>query len=176
MQYKNQFTLDRAHFSECYDQSQLLKVARDKKKAQPRYFFIAALVLVGLAILTFLEKDNMLGVFFLVLAILEFFSFKYKKSWWLTRQMWSKNSNNTITLYMDNDELKFDSVYVNNTLKWNEIKEVTESPLGYTLQTKKGTVSYLSKSSLLPEMDALINEKCVMVGYKHSHAEHGNEV
>jgi hypothetical protein len=163
MHYKNKFILDRDHFSECYDQSQYLKEIRTEKKAQPRYLFIAALVIIGFAILTFLEKDNMLGVFFLVLAILEFFSFQYKKSWWLTRQMWSKNANNTITLYMDENELKFTSLYVNNRIAWDEILNVTESPLGYTLQIKKGGISYLSKSSLLPEMDALIHEKCVIV-------------
>ena len=163
MQYKNNFILDRAHFYECYDQSQLLKEAKENKVAKPRYIFITVLVSIGLAILTFFKEDNMLGVFFIVLAILEFFSFKYKKSWWLTRQMWSKNANNTITLYMDDERLEFDSLYVKNALKWDEIERVQESPDGYTIYTKKGAISYLSKNSLLPEMDALINKKCQVI-------------
>lgn len=166
MEFKNSFVLSKAHYSECFDESARLNESLTGKKASPRYPFMVILTLVGFFIITFIEHDKLFGFFFIGLAFLEFFSFKYKKSWWLTRQMWSKNSNNTISLLFDESAINIDSLNIKLKIKWNEIDHVDETALGYTLQLKDKKRHYVSKLTLLPEMDSLLQSKVNIV--KHS--------
>ncbi|MEI6898136.1 MAG: YcxB family protein [Psychromonas sp.] len=143
MQFSNDFTLDREHFSECYDQSALINPPK-----KIRYPFIGALLLVGFLIMIFTAQPVAVGLFFIGLAFVEFFSFKYRKAWWLSRQMWSKNSGNKITLCIDDKAIKITSIYQNQTFLWSEIKAFHETPKGIILKLENNGQSYLSKSSL----------------------------
>ena len=143
MLFQSEFVLNREHFAECFEQSELLK-----EKRIPRYKFMAALVLAGLLIVIFAEQEKTLGFFLFALAFLEYFSFRYRQAWWLTRQMWSRNSNNTVTLNIDDKGVKIESLYNNNQLLWSEIDKLIETPKGLMLALKNGGQSYLSKASL----------------------------
>jgi len=143
MQFSNEFILDRAHFSECYEQSSLINPPK-----KLRYNFIGALLLFGFLIMIFTDQSVAVGLFFIGLAFVEFFSFKYRKAWWLSRQMWSKNSGNTITLSIDDTEIKIVSLYQMQTFAWTEIKEIIETPKGLILKLENNAQSYLSKSCL----------------------------
>ncbi|PKG38517.1 YcxB family protein [Psychromonas sp. Urea-02u-13] len=154
MQFTTHFTLDRAHFSECYEQSALLNPAK-----KIRYKFIGALVAFGFLIMIMTDQSVAVGLFFVGLAFVEFFSFKYGKAWWLSRQMWSKNSGNKITLSIDDNEIKIISLYQNQSFTWQDIETVVETPAGLMLKLKKGGQSYLSKSSLNDEVIAFIKSK-----------------
>ncbi|MCP4325710.1 MAG: YcxB family protein [Psychromonas sp.] len=154
MQFSNQFILDRAHFTECFEQSEL--IATPKKM---RYKFIASLLIFGFLVLIMTDQSVAVGLFFIGLAFLEFFSFKYRKAWWLSRQMWSKNSGNKITLNIDNNGIRIDSLYQKNSLLWSDIKEVIETPEGLMLKLENGGQSYLSKSSLNNEVINFIKSK-----------------
>ena len=163
MEYKNSFVLSKAHFSECFDESARLNESLTGKKKAQRYPFMVLLTFVGFFIITFIEQNKLFGFFFIGLAFLEFFSFKYKKSWWLTRQMWSKNSNNTISLLFDDICIQIDSLNIKLKIKWDEIDYADETSLGYTLQLKNKKRHYVSKVTLLPEMDSLLQTKVRIV-------------
>ena len=165
MEYKNSFILNKEHFAECFDESKKLKELSTGKKKIPRYPFMVILTLAGFFIITFIEHDKMFGFFFIGLAFLEFFSFKYKKSWWLTRQMWSKNSNNTITLTFDDNAIKMDSLNTKLTINWNEIDFADVTSKGYTLQLENKSRHYLSTLTLLPEMKTLLESKVKIVNH-----------
>ncbi|WP_028863070.1 YcxB family protein [Psychromonas aquimarina] len=143
MQFESEFTLNRQHFEECFDQS--LPFTKNKT---PRYKFIAALLLGGLLIITFTQEQKTLGFFLLALAGLEYFSFRYRRAWWLTRQMWSKNSGNTIKLNIDDQGVKIHSLHNNTQLQWSEVTKVDETPKGLMLTLENGSFNYLSKTAL----------------------------
>lgn len=154
MQFSNYFILDREHFSECYDQSALIN---PPKKMRSK--FIAALLLLGFIILIVSDLSVAVGLMFIGLAFLEYFSFKYQKPWWLSRQMWSKNSGNKITLHIDDEGIKIESLHQNQLFKWVDMQEVVETPEGIILKLENGGQSYLSKSSLNQEVIDFIKVK-----------------
>lgn len=148
MMFQSEFVLNKEHFAECFDQSELLK-----EKRTPRYKFMAALVIVGLSILIFAEQQMTLGFFLIALAFLEYFSFRYRRAWWLTRQMWSRNSNNTITLDIDDQGVRIHSLYNNTQILWSDVCDVIDTSEGLMLVMDNGGQNYLSKASL--------NEDCI---------------
>ncbi|WP_019613112.1 YcxB family protein [Psychromonas ossibalaenae] len=153
MQFESEFTLNRQHFEECFDQS--LPFTKNKN---PRYKFMAALLLGGLLIVIFIQGQKTLGFFLMALAGLEYFSFRYKRTWWLTRQMWSKNSGNTIKLTIDEQGVKINSLYNNTQLQWSEVAKVDETPKGLMLTLENGALNYLSKAVLNEQVSDFIKQ------------------
>ncbi|MEJ6123326.1 YcxB family protein [Vibrio sp. 2-Bac 85] len=143
MQFETHFILDRAHYGECFDQSMLLKGPQ-----KPRLVFMAGLILAGLFFLFATEVQGLLAWFFFGIAVLEYFSFKYRRSWWLMRQMMSKNAGNKITLIFDEQGIENKSVYINNQLSWQSINSFCETDVGFMLNLEQGGQQYLSKSCL----------------------------
>ena len=154
MQFSSHFILNREHFSECFDQSALLTSPK-----KMRYQFITSLLIFGFLIMMFTDQSVAVGLFFIGLAFVEFFSFKYRKAWWLSRQMWSKNSGNKITLLIDDNGINIDSLYKKQLFTWKEIKEAIDTPEGIMLKLENGTQSYLSKSSLNAEVITFIHSQ-----------------
>lgn len=163
MEYQNSFVLSKEHLLECFDESQRLNEVLTGKVQRPRYLLMVALTLIGFCYITFVVQNKILGFFIIGLAFLEFFNFKYKRSWWLTTQMWSKNSNNTITLFFDDVSIKMSSLNKKLKINWDEIDHADETQKGYTLVLENKKKHYLSKLTLLPEMDALLNSKVKIV-------------
>lgn len=153
MQFSSEFILDREHFSECYDQSALISPPKNI-----RYNFIAALLAFGFIIMMFTDQSVAVGLFFIGLAFVEFFSWKYAKAWWISRQMWSKNSGNRITLSIHDEGIKIVSLYQNQDFTWNEVNTIHETPLGIILKLENSGQSYLSKSALSDESIEFIKQ------------------
>jgi hypothetical protein len=143
MQFETHFMLNREHYAECFDQSMLLKGPQ-----KPRVAFIAFLVVAGLFFLFFTDVPGLLAWFFFAIAVLEYVSFKYKRPWWLTRQMMSKNAGNKITLIFDDKGIENKSVYINSQLAWQSIVSFIETDAGFMLNLHQGGQQYLSKSCL----------------------------
>lgn len=154
MHFESEFILNRKHLEECYDQSAVFT-----KKHTPRYKFIAALLITALLILFFGGTQSSLGYFFIGLTVLEFISFKYRRAWWLMRQVWSRNSGNTIKLIIDDNGIKTQSLYNNNQLLWSDINKINETSKGLMLTLNNGTLHYLSKATLNDMMIDFINNK-----------------
>jgi len=153
MQFSSEFILNREHFSECYDQSSLISPPK-----KIRYNFIGALLAFGFIIMMFTDQSVAVGLFFIGLAFVEFFSWKYAKAWWVSRQMWSKNSGNRITLSIDDEGIKIVSLYQNQTFLWSDIQSIHETPLGILLKLENSDQSYLSKSTLDDEIIEFIKQ------------------
>jgi len=160
MNFETHFTLNREHYAECFDQSMLVKGPQ-----KPRFLFIVVCACVGVFFLFFTTVKGLLAWFFFGLAILEYFSFKYRRPWWLARQMISKNAGNKITLIFDENGIENKSVYINNQLSWHSITAFHESDTGYLLTLSQGGQQYLSKSCLDKATQAFINQK--LAGKKH---------
>lgn len=143
MHFKSEFILNRQHLEECYDQS-----AEFTKKRTPRYKFMTLLVIGALFILFFGGAQSSLGYFLIGLAVLEFISFRYRRAWWLMRQVWSRNSGNTIKLIIDDKGIQTQSLHNNSQLLWSDISQVNETARGLMLTLNNGTLHYLSKANL----------------------------
>ncbi|MDR8524942.1 YcxB family protein [Shewanella fidelis] len=138
--YTTQYTLDKSHFSECFDES---AVVDNSIKAYRKAIIFAV---VGTALM--LTNINGYASWFLIaLSALEALSVKFRKPWWLMRQMISKAANNEVTLTINESGISNDSFYVQGTILWDDIIEFTETKQGFLLKQAKG-VSYLSKRSL----------------------------
>lgn len=154
MHFESEFILNRQHLEECYDQSSAFT-----KKRTPRYKFMAILVISAVLILFFGGAQSSLGYFLIGLTVLEFISFKYRRAWWLMRQVWSRNSGNSIKLIIDEKGIKTQSLYNNSQLLWSDISKVDETAKGLMLTLNDGALHYLSKANLNVLVIDFINSK-----------------
>ena len=154
MQFETHFHLNREHYAECFDQSMALKAAQ-----KPRWAFIVGSIITGLFFLFLTEVQGLLAWFFFAIAILEYVSFKYRRAWWLTRQMISKNAGNKVTLIFDEQGIENKSVYINSQLAWQSIKSYQETEAGFMLNLQQGGQQYLSKSCLDETLQGYILSK-----------------
>ncbi|MGS0680981.1 YcxB family protein [Shewanella sp. 125m-7] len=157
--YTTQYTLDKSHFSECYDES----VVVDTSVRAYRKAIIFALV--GTALM--LTNINGYASWFLIaLGALEALSVRFRKPWWLMRQMMSKAANNEVTLTIDESGVTNDSFYVQGTILWQDVANITETTQGFLLKHSKG-VSYLSKRSLDEQATQFVMSQGAKKGLQH---------
>lgn len=149
--YTTQYTLDKSHFSECFDESVTIDTSiRAYRKA---------IIFTLIGVLLLLTGINAYASWFLIaLGVLEALNIRYKKPWWLLRQMMSKAANNEVTLTIDTKGISNDSFYVKGTILWQDIVAIKETEQGFLLNQSK-TVSYLSKRSLDDEAIAFVVSK-----------------
>ncbi|MEZ9198288.1 YcxB family protein [Shewanella sp. 10N.286.54.B9] len=149
--YTTQYTLDKSHFSECFDESVIIDTSiRAYRKA---------IIFTLIGVLLLLTGINAYASWFLIaLGVLEALNIRYKKPWWLLRQMMSKAANNEVTLTIDTKGISNDSFYVKGTILWQDIVSIKETEQGFLLNQSK-TVSYLSKRSLDDEAIAFVVSK-----------------
>lgn len=156
------FTLDKAHYNECYSQSSTLEHNRKT------YFKANILTVFGLFILLFTPVNPYAAWFVIALGILETVSVYYHQPWWVVRQMLSKASGSTVNLTIDEQGILTESFHVNNRILWTDVTFVTATELGYVIGFSLGKTamgkdiaskSYISKSCLSEDAIAFIVEK-----------------
>jgi len=156
------FTLDKAHYTECYTQSSTL--SHDKKT----YFKANVLTVFGLIILFATPVNPYAAWFVIALGILESVSVYYHKPWWVMRQMMSKASGSEVKLTIDDQGILTESFHINNRILWTDVTCVSETALGFLIYFSLGksltgkdiaSKSYLSKSCLSDEAIAFIVKK-----------------
>jgi len=152
MVFTTTYKLDKPYFYECFDQS-----LPYSKRAQPKYFLLALLVVLGLFGIYGLG-EHYLGTFLLMLALLECIAFYYRRPWWVTRQMLSRASGSEVTLTFDEDGIKSTNHYKNYQLAWHDINEVITTDCGLLLKSKSG-MQYISKAILDEETIDFIHKK-----------------
>ncbi|MFT5789859.1 MAG: hypothetical protein ACI8SJ_001978, partial [Shewanella sp.] len=96
--------------------------------------------------------------FLIGLGVLEALNVRYKKPWWLMRQMMSKAASNEVTLTIDEQGISNDSFYVTGTILWQDVVSMSETEQGFLIK-QANTVSYLSKRSLDKEAIAFVSAK-----------------
>lgn len=160
--YTASFTLDKAHYSECYTQSSTL--SHDKKT----YFKANVLTVFGLIILLATPVNPYAAWFVIALGLLETISVYYHKPWWVIRQMLSKASHSEVKLTIDEQGILTESFHINNRILWSDVTLVTETELGLLIYFSLGKTamgkdiaskSYISKSCLSDDAIAFIGQK-----------------
>lgn len=159
--YSTQFTLDKAHYTECYTQSSTL--VQERKT----YFKAAILTLFGLFIL-FTPVNPYAAWLVVALGIVEMVSVYYHQPWWVLRQMMSKASGSEVTLTFDEQGILTESFHVNGRILWSDVTTITATSLGFVIRFSLGKTltgkaiaskSYISKSCLTKEMVKLMEER-----------------
>ena len=142
--FETKFTLTRDYLTECFDQS-----LPHGKSARPNFVFPLFLLAVGAGVLNLTDLPRHPGWILIVLAVLELVHIRYRRAWWLARQMWGTSANSEVTLTIDDEGIRTHSPFAQTTLLWPDIERVIETDLGYILVDSAGAQQYLSKS-LLP--------------------------
>ncbi|RHW77551.1 YcxB family protein [Colwellia sp. RSH04] len=158
--YTSSFTLDKAHFTECYTQS--TTVEHNRKT----YFKANVLTVFGLFILLFTPVNGYAAWFVISLGLLESLSIYYHQPWWVFRQMLSKASNSEVTITIDDKGVLTESFYDKRKILWHDVNQIKETELGYVIFFSVGkniSKSYLSRASLSVEAQALIKSQAGFV-------------
>jgi len=142
--YSTQFTLNRDYLAECFDQT-----LPHGKSARPNYLFPFFLIAAGSGLLNFTDQPQIAGWMLIVLAALELIHLRYRRAWWLARQLLGASANGEVTLTIDSEGIRTHSPFAQTTLAWTDIERAIETDLGFILVDGSGTQQYLSKS-LLP--------------------------
>ena len=150
--YSTTYTLDKTHFSECYDESVI--VDRSKRV----YFKSAILSLFGLSILLFTTVNPYAAWFVVALGILEALSIYYRKPWWLARQMLSKAAKGEVTLILDEQSITTKSFYVDSIITWQEVSKLEQTKQGWLVIHSKGR-NYISARCLSSQAQAFMLEQ-----------------
>ena len=145
--FSTHFILSREYLAECFDQS-----LPHGKNARPSYLFPAILFAAGAGLLSFTEQPKVAGFILIALAALELIHIRFRRAWWLTRQMWGRSANSEVTLTIDADGIQSRNPYTQSSLQWADVERVVETDLGLILVAKSGGQQYLSKSVLSVEL------------------------
>ncbi|SET00401.1 YcxB family protein [Thalassotalea agarivorans] len=147
--YTTSYQLDKPYFIECFEES--AEKPLNAKSFTKSYGFLA----VAFAVFAMAEVSDYLAWFFVGLAAVEALSIYYQKAWWVTRQMWSRASHETVSIQIDDTGIQSQTRHLTSTIEWQHITAVAESDRGFVFSIEKGR-SYLSKSCLTEEAIAFI--------------------
>jgi hypothetical protein len=150
--YSTTYKLDKSHFSETFDQSYTVKSSKSP------YLKSLILALSGAAILLFSNVTAYLAWFILVLGVVEALNVRFKKPWWLARQMLSRAANSELTLTIDENGITSKSFYVDSSILWSDITKIEQTSKGWLFYLTNGK-SYLSNRCLSPQAGQFISEK-----------------
>lgn len=155
MNYKTSFTLDRAHYNECFEQSHALL-----PKSNSRFIKPGVMVLFGLFFYaTKIEGISAhLGAFFFILAFVEALNIIYARAWWVTRQMFSKAAGNEVTISLTEQGVEIHSDFVNQSIAWGDISSAVATEKGLVLKVNNAS-HYLSQSCFSDDAWQYINSK-----------------
>lgn len=145
--FSTQFTLSRDYLAECFDQS--LPYGKNPK---PNYKFAVLLFAAGAGLLFFTDQPKVAAGMLIALATLELIHIRFRRAWWLRRQMWGRSADSEVTLSVDEDGIQTQSPYTQTAVSWADIERVIETDLGLILVTKSGGQQYLSKSLFPAEL------------------------
>ena len=148
--YTAEYVLDKTYFEECFTQS--VNTTPNLKQ----YSKTAIFTVIGLAILmqesvgklpSNSQEIYYLGYFFIGLAVVEWLSIRFKKNWWLWRQMISKAAGDHVSLTIDEKGIHSQSTHVNQHILWTDVYRITQTDAGFLIALQKST-TYLSKRCL----------------------------
>ena len=152
--HQSQFTLDKAHFIECYEASVVIDYS---VRAFAKAIFLA---LFGIVLVLFTDINAYMSWFIFSLGIIEALSVYYQKPWWVMRQMLSKAAQSEVSLKIDAEGIHFSSFYNTQDILWDDIETVTSTTLGRVIHHKNGK-HYLSDQNLSMDVQQFLNERYV---------------
>lgn len=149
--YQHQYTLDKHYYLECFDQS--VPTVEGYKP----YTKAIGFIFVGTALL--LTDTNAYASWFIIgLGFVEGLSVRFKRTWWLWRQLMSKASGHSVDLTIDDEGITSQSAVITHTIAWQQVNQVITTSKGLLLQLEKGQ-TYLSNQVLDESAIAFIHQK-----------------
>jgi len=139
--YNTHFTLSRDYLAECFDQS-----LPYGKNARANYLFPGLLFAAGGGLVFFTNEPKFAGSALVALAVLELLHIRFRRAWWLARQMWGRSAGCEVKLTVDDHGVQTHNPYTQTALLWGDIERVIETDLGLILVARSGGQQYLSKS------------------------------
>lgn len=139
--FDTQFILSRDYLAECFDQT-----LPYGKNAKPNYLFPGFLLASAAVLHLFTEESLVAAAILISLAVLELIHSRYRRAWWITRQMWGRSAGREVKLTIDEDGIQTQNPFTETRLLWAEVDRVIETELGLILVAKSGERQYLSKS------------------------------
>lgn len=156
--YDTQFTLNKAHFTECFEQS-VSHAENVKSYTKP---FILLIIAVSLF---FIPINIYVAYFFVGLGIIEILSIYFRKSWWVMRQMMSRVANHDVRLHLDDDGITIDSDFVQQKILWAEVSEISITEKGIIIY-HNNTKNYISQNCLSLNAIQFITSKRKLISSK----------
>lgn len=150
--YSTTFVLDKSHFSETFDAS-----VPPIEGVKP-YTKAILIALFGVVLLYGTPVSGYLAWFIICLGAVEALSVKFRKAWWLWRQLLSRSANSPVELKMDESGIYWQSAYVNNQLRWDELNRIESTEAGWLLHSQAGR-TYLSNRCLNDEALAFLQRQ-----------------
>ena len=145
------YILNREYFSECFDESAHTAISL-KTYHQAIFFIIVA------GVFFIMEIEAYVVWFLICLTGVELLSIRYKRSWWITRQMCSPDAGSKVNIRIAAPGLFPDSAHHQLSILWNDITELKSTEKGFVVIHNSGT-SYLSRSGLNEDVLALLAAK-----------------
>ena len=96
--------------------------------------------------------------FIVALGAVEGVSIRFRKAFWVTRQMMGKSAGSEVTLEIDEQGLSIKSFYVAQMILWQEITTLNKSPLGWVIIHSQGK-SYLSDETLSTQVKTYLEQQ-----------------
>ena len=145
------YILDREYFSECFDETA-------NTAANLKTFRQAILFIVVAGVFFAMELEAYVAWFFLGLGGIELLSIRYKRSWWIARQMLSRASGSKVNIRMNDQGIFTDSKYHQQGILWSNIAEIKSTEKGFVIIHNNG-INYLSGRGLDEDVVALLTAK-----------------
>lgn len=153
--YSTQYILDKSHYIETYDAS------KPVDKAKKVYIVAALLAVLGLLILLFTSINPYAAWFIIALGALEVFSYRFRKPWWLARQLISKAANSELTLTINEEGISSRSLHVDSQILWPEVTKIEQTAQGWLFYHAKGK-NYLSGRCLSAAANEFIQAQALL--------------
>ncbi|WP_036229548.1 YcxB family protein [Marinobacterium jannaschii] len=138
--HSSYYILNREYFTECFDQSANTAIGL---KAYRK----AIILITGASIFFAMDIEVYVAWFLLALGGVELLSIRYKRSWWVARQMLSRAAGSQVSIRIDDQGIFTDNTYHQKSILWNDISEIKSTEKGFIVIHNQGT-SYLSKNGL----------------------------
>lgn len=150
--YQTKYKLDKAYYRECFEQSS------PSAATVKDYYKAIALTSVGALLVVATDINPYASWFIFILGLVEALGVKYKKPWWVTRQMLSRAANNTVELTIDKHGFTTTLTGQKQHISWSSLQDIKQTPKGWILITEKGR-QYLSGQHLSADVCNYLNHK-----------------
>lgn len=145
-EHSSYYVLNRDYFSECFDES------ANTTTSLKTYLKAIGLIIMA-SVIYAMDIEIYVAAFLLCLGVVELLSIRYKRSWWINRQMLSRAAGSKVVVRVDEQGIFTDSTHHQQGMLWGDIADIKSTEKGFLVNHTNGT-SYLSKSGL--DGDALV--------------------
>lgn len=134
------YILNREYFSECFDQTA-------DTTPNPKKYLLAITFAVIAGVMFATETEAYMAWFLICLSAVELLSIRYKRAWWIARQMLSRAAGSKVTIRIDDEGIFTNSSHHQLAMLWDEINAIKSTEKGFVISHDSGNC-YVSRSGL----------------------------